>query len=210
MSSLARSHRAFVFVAGLLSAIALLAPATVAAQTPVDPATLTPPPPDFFNAECNVGAGGILCTLHFSDDPIIDEPSGVLCGSMELLFSQTRSVVGKRIYDADGRLLQRHFREELAGVLTNPVTGHSVSWTQHDTVIHNLAIPGDLDSGPTMITGLGSRFYLPGGGTVLVDAGITVHDATGALTKEGGPHPLADYFELGDAAALQPVCDAVG
>lgn len=210
MSSFARFPRASVVVAGLFTVIALLAPATVAARTAVDATTLTPPPPDFFNAECNTGAGGVLCTLHFSDDPIVDEPSGILCGSTELLFSQTRSVVGKRTYDVTGRLVQRHFREELAGVLTSPVTGRSVPWTQHDTVIHDLSVPGDLDSGTTMVTGLTSRFFLPGGGTVLVDAGTTVHDATGALVREGGPHPLVDYFELGDAAALQPVCDAVG
>jgi hypothetical protein len=210
MFSLAHSRRAFVLVAGLLSAIALLAPATAAARTPVDPTTLTPPPPDFFNAVCNTGAGGVLCTLHFADDPIVDEPSGVLCGSTELLFSQSRSVVGKRTYDAEGRLLQRHFREELAGVLTNPVTGRIVPWTQHDTVIHDLSVAGDVDSGTTKITGLTSRFFLPGGGTVLVDAGTTIHDATGALVREGGPHPLVDYFELGDGAAVKPICDAIG
>ena len=205
----ARSPRPFVLVAGLLTAVSLLVPATAAARTPVDPTTLTPPPPDFFNAECNTAAGGVLCTLHFSDDPIVNEPSGVLCGSTELLFSQTRSVIGKRTYDAEGRLLQRHFREQLAGVLTNPLTGASVPWTQHDTVIHDLSVPGDLDSGTTKITGLSSRFFLPGGGTILIDAGTTVHDASGALVREGGPHPLVDYFELGDGAALQPICDAV-
>jgi hypothetical protein len=210
MSSHDRSRRVLVRVAGMLGAIALMAPATVAARTAVDPTTLTPPPPDFFNADCNVGAGGVLCTLHFSDDPVVDEPSGILCGSTELLVSQTRSVIGKRTYDAAGLLLQRHFREELAGTLTNPVTGRSVPWTQHDTVIHDLSVPGDLDSGTTMITGLTSRFFLPGGGTVLVDAGTTVHDAAGALVKEGGPHPLVDYFELGDGDALGPICDAVG
>ena len=187
----------------------LLVAAPAAARTPVDPNTLNPAPPDFFHAECWQGAGGTVCTLSFSDDPIVDEPSGILCGSTELLLSQTRSVVGKRYYDADGNLVQRHFREELAGVLTNPDTRTSVPWIQHDTVIHNLSIPGDIDSGVTSFTGLYSRFYLPDGGTILMDAGTFSQDANG-LVFEAGPHPLNDYFVDGDTAAFQPVCDAIG
>ena len=188
----------------------LLVAAPVAARTPVDPNTLNPAPPDFFNATCYQGAAGVICDLAFADpaNPIVDEPSGVLCGGTELLLSQNRWVVGKRFYDADGNLLQRHFREELIGELTNPDTGKSVPWIQHDTVLHNLSVPGDLDSGITRITGLTSRFYLPGGGTVLMDAGTSTQTVD-ALLFEAGPHPLNDYFVNGDAAAFEPVCDVL-
>jgi hypothetical protein len=188
----------------------LLVAAPVAARTLVDPNTLNPAPPDFFNATCYAGAAGTICDLAFVDpeSPWIDQPSGILCGSTELLVSQTRSVVGKRFYDADGNLLQRHFREFLDGSLTNPVTGRSVLWTQHDTVLHNLTIPGDLDSGVTSFTGLYSRFYLPGGATIQMDAGTFSQDVNG-LVFEAGPHPLNDYFVHGDESAFQPVCDAV-
>jgi len=188
----------------------LLVAAPVAARTPVDPSTLNPAPPDFFNATCYQGAAGTICDLAFvdPDSPWIDQPSGILCGSTELLFSQTRSVVGKRFYDADGDLVQRHFREELAGVLTNPDTGRSVPWIQHDTVMQNLTIPGDLDSGVTSFTGLYSRFYLPSGRTILMDAGTFSQDVNG-LVFEAGPHPLNDYFAHGDSSAFQAVCDAL-
>ena len=201
-------RRTLAFAALPVLAVSLIVAAPVAARTPVDPTTLNPAPPDFFNAECWEGAGGTVCTLHFSDDPIVDEPSGILCGATELLFSQTRSVVGKRFYEADGNLVQRHFREELAGVLTNPVTDKDVPWIQHDTVLHNLALPGDVDSGITSFTGLTSRFFLPRGGTILVDAGTVSVDVNG-LVREAGPHPFNDYFEHGDASAFRPVCDAL-
>ena len=83
-----------------LSAIATvpLAAPVWAAPRPVDPTTLNPPPPDFFNAECGQTGQHILCTLHFEDDPIIGEPSGIFCDATEILFSQTRAVVGKRTY----------------------------------------------------------------------------------------------------------------
>ena len=196
-------------LATLIGLLALAGPA--AARTLVDPATLNPPPPDFFNAECYEGAGGTVCSLHFSDDPIADEPSGIVCGGTELLFSQERSVVGKRYYDANGDLAQRHFREWMSGTFTNPDTGNSLPWEQHDTIIHNLSIPGEVASGTIRTTGLMTRVWLPGGGSILLDAGTILEDfATGDLIHEGGPHPFRDYFANGDASALQPLCDALG
>jgi hypothetical protein len=195
-------------LAALVGALTLAGPA--AARTPVDPGTLNPAPPDFFNAECWEGAGGVVCTLHFSDDPIVDEPSGIVCDGTELLFAQERSVVGKRIYDANGDLVQRHFREWMSGTYSNPETGRSLPWTQHDTIKHNLSVPGDVDSGTIRITGLITRVWLPGGGSILFDAGTILEDfATGELIHEGGPHPFRDYFADGDASALQPLCDAL-
>ena len=118
-------------VGAVVAVLALAGP--VAATSPVDPNTLNPPPPDFFNATCEQTGGHILCNLAFSDPDIVDEPSGIVCGSTELLFSQQRSVVGKRFYDGDGNLTRRHFRELFDGTFTNPDTGEVATWTQHDT-----------------------------------------------------------------------------
>ena len=192
---------------------ALMPVAMVVARMPVDPSTLTPPPPDFFNAVCyEVGSGrGTICDLAFSDDPIVDEPSGILCGATELLISQTRSVVGKRFYNSDGFLTQRHFREDFAGTITNPLTGATASSVGGDTVIHVLAVPGDISTGTEIITGLQGRIYLPGGGTVLIDVGrVVIDSATGNLVSETGQHPGDAYFVFGDASALQPLCEALG
>ena len=59
------------------------------------------------------------------------------------------------------------------GALTNPLTGVSLDFVQADTVIHNLAVPGDLDTGTETITGVW-RASTPQGGTVLIDVGRTV------------------------------------
>jgi hypothetical protein len=62
-------------------------------------------------------------------------------------------------------LLQRHFRESLDGTFRNPDTGLVAPWTQHDTVIQNLAVPGDAATGTEQVSGLITRVWLPNGGT---------------------------------------------
>lgn len=124
--------------------------------------------------------------------------------------TQHRSVVGKRVYDAAGDLLQRHFREYFDGTFTDPDNGPVVSWTQHDTVVHNLGVPGDLASGATMISGLGTRAWVPSGGTVLTDAGTALIDsAADEVVTPPAHHPFDVCFRLGDASALAPLCAAV-
>ncbi|MEO8572123.1 MAG: hypothetical protein ABI553_10545, partial [Chloroflexota bacterium] len=139
-----------------------------------------------------------------------DEPSGIICDGTELLFSQERSVVGKRYYDAAGNLVQKHFRESLLGTFSNPDNGAYVLWIQHDTVVQNLSEPGNVDSGTARSSGLFSRVWLPDGGSILLDVGTALVDqATGEVLASGGRHPFGDYFERGDTTALQPICDAL-
>lgn len=192
----------------LIATMMFAGPAT--ARTVVDPATLNPAPPDFFNAVCVQIGRGTVCDLAFDDDDIVNEPSGIICGPTEILFSQSRSVVGKRFYDADGNITQRHFRESLSGTLSSPDTGKVVLWVQHDTVIHNVGVPGDLSTGTISFSGLGFRAWRPGGGTVLTDAGTMLRDqATDEVIRAGGRHPFEAYFVGGEASALQPLCDAL-
>lgn len=180
------------------------------ARDTVDPSTLTPAPPDSFNATCLRDGGHITCTLAFQDPEIVEEPSGIVCGSTELLFSQTRSVVGKRFYNTDGNLLRRHFRESMGGTFTNPDTGRTATWTQHDTVIQDLAVPGDLATGTTSYSGLMTRVSGVNGGTVLTDSGRTIVDAAiDEVVMASAHHPFDSYFRLGDTAALAPLCNAL-
>lgn len=198
-----------VVSAAALVTLSITSPGAAARET-VDPTTLNPAPPDFFGASCFREGGHISCTLAFTDPEIVDEPSGFVCGATELTYSQSRSVVGKRLYDAGGDLLQRHFREQFDGTLTNPVSGRSAVWTQHDTVLHNLSTPGDVGSGTIQFSGLGFKVSVPGRGTVLTDAGTTLVDAaTDEVVRVSGHHPLDDYFRLGDASAISAICDAV-
>src|SRR4051794_20544026 len=210
--TLRRIRRVTVSLAAAFLAVAGLASAAVA-RTPVDPNTLNPAPPDFFNASCYEGAGGTICDLAFADpaNPIVNEPVGIMCGGTELLFSQNRWVIGKRFYDANGDLLQRHFRESYEGDFSNPVTGKRVLWSQHDTVLHNVSVPGDVDSGTVKFSGQLSRITDLAGRTVLVDAGTFTQDSlTGEILRSGGPHPFNDYFVNGDLDALHALCDALG
>jgi hypothetical protein len=203
-----RAPRRFVALAFAVALLALAA-GPVAARDSVDPNTLNPPPPDFFHAVCSASGRQTICTLAFSDPDIVDEPSGIVCGGVELLFSQSRSVVGKRYYDADGNLNQRHFRESFVGTFTDPESGLVADWIQHDTVIHDLSIPGDASSGTTHVSGLLGR-VTAGGRTVLTATGtFIVVEGTGETIRSAGKHPFDDYFTGVDPDALAPICEAL-
>ena len=180
---------------------------TAAARTLVDPSSLNPPPPAFFNADCQRTGGHIVCTLAFVDPPFVNEPSGLICDGIELLETGQRRVEGKRFYDAAGNLTRRHFREDLVGALRNPVTGKVAEWVGGDTIIHNLTIPGELSTGATQISGAYVRFSVANR-TVLTDAGSWLEDAgTGEFLRISGHHPLVDYGT--DAEAIAPLCAAL-
>ena len=77
-------------------------------------------------------------------------------------------------------------------------------------MIHDLGTPGDVATGTTSISGQPVRISVPGGRTILVDAGrVMIDEATGELISSHGPHHFDDYFGRGDAHALDPICDAV-
>jgi len=200
------SRRILAVTGGLVLTLALAAPAS--ARTPVDPGTLNPAPP--LNASCSRDESHITCDFAFSDPDIVDQPSGIICGGTELLVSQSRAVVAKRIYHAGGNLLQGHFVESFDGTFRNPDTGRVALWTQHDTVIHDLAVPCDVATGTEHIGGLSTRVWLPKGGTILTDAGHTVvDDATGDVVALSAHHPFDTYYRLGGPSALASLCAAL-
>ena len=123
-----------------------------AATRAVDPSTLTPAPPDFFNATCSLTGSHITCDLAFID-PVapVEEPTGIICGTgseqFEVLDTWNRSVQGKRLYSSDGLLLRRHFFDSWDGTFTNSVTGATVAYAQRGTYLHDLTVPGDNATG---------------------------------------------------------------
>ena len=201
-----------LLVASFIALFAVITPRSVSASQIVDPSTLNPPPPPQFNPVCKAVGSGTICTIEFVETHG-PEPTGLICGtgtnSFEVVSSDTRTVTGRRYYDQNGDLTRRHFREVFVGTLTNPLTGASLDFTQADTILHNLAVPGDVDTGTEAITG-SARFSLPQGGVVLVDAGRTVIDVSdGTLLFQAGQHPFDAYFGSGDTSALQPICYAL-
>jgi hypothetical protein len=196
----------------LVSLMALAPQATAFAGQSVDPATLNPPIPPEFNPECQAAGFGTLCTVDFVETHT-PETTDVICGSgansFAVVSSDTRTVTGRRYYDGNGNLTQRHFRQVLVGTFTNPLTGASLDYAESTTIIHDLSVPGDLSTGTETFTG-SIRLSLPQGGTVLIDAGKVVIDASdGTILFEAGQHHFDAYFVYGDTSALQPICDAL-
>ena len=116
-----------VFVTLAVVALSVLIPqAIVFAGQLVDPTTLNPPPPPEFNPVCEAIGSGTICHLAFSDPPVVAEGTGLVCGSgassFEVLTSSTRSVEGRRYYDRDRNLTERHYREVVKGTFINPLT----------------------------------------------------------------------------------------
>ena len=184
-------------VLALALTFALMPQAIAFAGQFVDPATLNPPPSSQSNPVCEAVGSGTICHLAFTDPPAMAEPTGIFCdsgaGSFEILDSWTRSVEGRRYYDWDGNLTQRHFREVIEGTFLNPLINTAVPYIQSDTIIHNLAIPGNLDTGLTTSAGA-LRFRRMDGGIVLIDAGRSVIAADGSILMEAGQHPFDEYF----------------
>jgi hypothetical protein len=198
-----------VMVLGLVIGVSM--PPVVLAGPPVDPSTLNPPPPPEFNPVCERAGTQTICTVQFSDPPL-GLPNGIVCGSganaYEIFQFQNRSVLGHRYYDQSGNLTRRHFKEVVSGTLTNPLNHKALSYSGSLTHLHDLSIPGDITSGTESITG-SVRIYPPQGGSVLLEAGRTINAGDGTLLRESGPHPIQDYFVVGDTAAVQPLCDAL-
>ena len=115
---------------------------------------------------------------------------------------------GRRYYDRDRNLTERHYREVVKGTFINPLTNVMVSYNQGDTVVHKLAIPGDINTGTMTISG-SIQLHRTAGGVVLIDAGRSVLATDGTLLRETGQHPFDAYYVFGDASALQPLCDAL-
>jgi hypothetical protein len=170
----------------MVTLFGLVPQALVFAGQSVDPATLNPPVPPEFNPTCEAIGSGTICHLPFSDPPVVMEGTGLICGSGASSF------------------------EVFNGTFMNPLTNATVSFDQSDTVIHNLAVPGDINTGTVTISGA-TRLHRPDGGIVLIDAGRAFLAAgiDWTLIKENGQHPFDAYYVFGDTSALQPLCDAL-
>jgi hypothetical protein len=175
-------------LAGLVSGLSLgivLAPAVIAASPTIP--TLNPEPPDFYSCE-PVGAGAI-CRAH-TVEPYHNEPTGIVCGTgagtFEILDSGTRDVRATRWYDANGDLTRRERVLDFVGAhLSNPLTGTTLSYHQHNTDWDVLAVPGDLSTATFHGHGVLS-VTVPGSGAVLLSAGVAVIAPDGTLLHRGG------------------------
>ena len=199
-----------VCVAGALS----LASASLAGQ-PVTQ-TLTPPPPPW--QTCKAVGDGTICegTNVESYGPIdtADEGAPLVCGSgtgaFDIFDAATDDYSVWKKFDTDGNLVRRVFHDHYTfGQFSNPLSGAVIPYTQTDTRIDVLAVPGDLSTATETNVGEGN-FIVPRLGAIFLNAGRTVTAPDGSLDFEAGPQGFLAYFVDGDVSVLQPLCAALG
>ena len=199
-------------VLALVASGAILAlggtPLTLAAS--IDPSTLNPAPPDIY--QCQATGGGAICRAH-TVSPYSGEPVGIWCGTgsdtVELLDNGVRDVEATRWYDGNLNLTRRVrmtlFRNSF---LSNPATGRTLGYQQHNTDMDDLAVPGDFAS--STFTGHGQlTINIPGFGRVIKEAGRTVIGPNGDVESQSGPTDFDDYSN-GQTSIIDPICAALG
>jgi hypothetical protein len=170
---------------------------------------LTPPPPSFETCE-PVGGGTICAGDRVESYGPVD--TGIVCGSGASAFDIYDAGVdhnrGTRWYDRNGNLTRRMFTDHYTfGEFSNPLNGATVPYTQHNTTVGVLAVPGDLSTETQTSTGE-NMFTIPHLGAVFPNAGRTVIAPNGAEEFAAGPHSFDAYFG-GDATAIRTLCSAL-
>jgi hypothetical protein len=205
-----RRSRAVIRRLGVGLAAAGLLMGSLGAGT-VSAVTLTPPPPDF--ESCHPGGNGTVCVGNRTRTGEL-QPTGIWCGTDGDAFEivdDGGTILDhfERWYDADGYLVRRlHKATWLSSAWINPTNGARVSYRQANVTVDLLTVPGDFGSAQSTTTGV-VNFVVPGSGAIALNAGRTVFGADGSLEFSAGPQAILDYVLDGDAAALQPICDAL-
>jgi hypothetical protein len=183
LPNLDRLYRQLAIALTGLALVLAWAPAVLAGQPVAQ--TLNPEPPDFYT--CAATGDGTICRAH-TVDPYESEPTGIYCGvaAVEILDSGIRDVRATRWYDGGGNLTRRLrtflFRD---AHLTNPATGRTLPYSQHNADNDDLAVPGDLGSSTLSSSGHLS-ITAPGFGPVVLDIGHSVVSPEGDLLARSG------------------------
>ena len=149
---------------------------TVSAGTPVDPDTLTPPPPPGATCEA-VGNSTVIChtavSLLLDGEPLFD----IGCGTV--YETSTSDRFGIRWY-TDGNLAKRFFRGALDGTwsLSPDASGAVIEITGNWSASAYFTVPGDLDTLVQTEHGLEVHGTAPGLGASLILAGKIDPDGT--------------------------------
>lgn len=192
-----------------LGALVLAMP-SLAGQPVTQP--LNPPPPSWQTCKA-VGDGTICEGDNVESYGPID--AGIGCGSGANAFDiYDTGIDGYSVwkkFDTDGNLVRRVFHDHYTfGQFSNPLSGTAVPYTQTDTRIDELAVPGDLSSA-TETTAWGSLVHLPGAGApVFWNSGRTVQFPIGGATEfSAGRLGFWQLFVDGDISVLDPLCAAL-
>ena len=189
--------------------LALVASAFVAVH-PATAQSLNPPPPSF--ETCKTVGNGTICqgSRIVSYGP---DDTGIVCGSganaFDIFDSGTFKQVAIRYYGQDGNLTRRVIHEDYTfGQFSNPLTGATVPYTQHNTLSDVLAVPGDLSTATE--TSTGENIFKPAhGAPVFLNAGRVVTAPDGTVEFRSGPQDFLDFFVNGDTSVIQKLCAAL-
>ena len=201
----------FRVIAGLILGPAIIASALVASTPASASPALTPPAPSF--ETCKTVGNGFICegTNSFSYS---GSDTGLACGSgagaFDIFDQATVNVRDTRFYNTDGNLTRGITDVQASGQYSNPLTGATVPYIQHQTITNVLAVPGDLTSRTATITGQ-NNFTVPGMGAVFLNAGrVVTVDNDSTIDFSAGPQEAFDYYFNGNTAAIAELCTALG
>ena len=198
-----------VIIVGAISAVALI-PAAQAGQPVVD--ELNPPPPSFLT--CKAVGAGTICEGSRQFVKESEEAPELVCGSGADAFTiYDQGDIYQRAtrwYDADGNLTRRILFERWAPAWwSNPLNGETVPYTQTNTFIAVLAVPGDFDTATETIVGESIWTDPETGKKVLRSVGRQVVGADGTLEFRAGQQAFLDAFVDGDLSVFDDVCAAL-
>lgn len=93
-------------------------------------------------------------------------------------------VVIQNFFDKDGTLVKTVFHDRFVG--TETANGVTLATSEHATITE------DFRDGTETWTGQPFKLSLTDGGTLMLDAGKLVYDASGAILVQHGPHQYLD------------------
>jgi len=201
---------AAVGIGGVLAALAVV-PSGLAGQ-PVTQTLNPPAPPDY---SCSSNGGGTICRAANLDVPYGPSDNDIWCGTGPTGFDTFDqgfvSELKTRWYDANGNLTKRRIQQSWDSYWSNPLSGKTVPYTQHNVQTDVLAVPGDLTSSTETITG--ENIYRDGSGTgkpVFFATGRQVFNFDQSELISSTPHNgFIDAFFYGDPHAFDQVCAAL-
>lgn len=186
-------------IAILISALALLAPASASAGQPhsVDPAIMQPSLNASFGPwDCWRTGTGIVCdgarTLAWEG-----AETGLVCDGRMVYSTGADERTQRRFGDEAGLALRTiqhvQIRETLG--LSADLSGPTLTGSANFQETFEYLVPGELASRTDRYTGLDVLVTGPGVGLVLHDVGIKTFDIDDNVLLAHGPHPILEDFE---------------
>jgi hypothetical protein len=179
-------------------ALVLGAPVGVAAGRgeSVDPDLMQPPLNASFGPwECWRTGTGITCEGHRTLHNVGE--TGLICDGRMVYVDEVDERSQRRYGDTNGLALKTISHVDIRGTLglEPDLSGPNLFGGGIYQETFEYAVPGDLSTRTSRITGWDTRITAPGVGLILHDVGVKTYDIEDTLLFAKGPHPVADDFE---------------